>query len=34
MIISLVTIPSVTVDLHDRDQVRRYVTDHIVNGFQ
>jgi AcrR family transcriptional regulator len=32
MILSLVTVPSVTVDLDDPDAVRRFVRDHIVSG--
>ena len=33
MILSLVTVPSVTVDLDDPEAVRRFVRDHIVGGF-
>ncbi|HEX6311825.1 MAG TPA: helix-turn-helix domain-containing protein [Acidimicrobiia bacterium] len=33
ILVSLVTIPSVTVDLDDPAQVRRYVERHIVRGF-
>ena len=34
ILISLVTIPSVVVDLDDPDQVRRFVADHLVRGFR
>jgi len=34
MLISLVTVPSVTIDLNDARQVRRFVEDHLVRGFQ
>lgn len=34
MLISLVTVPSVTIDLGDAQQVRRFVEDHLVRGFQ
>ncbi len=33
MILSLVTVPSLTVDLDDPEAVRRFVRDHIVRGF-
>jgi len=34
ILVSLVTMPSVTVDLKDPAQVRRYVEAHIVRGFR
>jgi AcrR family transcriptional regulator len=34
MMLSLVTVPSLTVDLDDPEAVRRFVRDHIVRGFQ
>jgi AcrR family transcriptional regulator len=34
ILVSLVTMPSVTVDLDDAAQVRRYVEHHIVRGFR
>ena len=34
MMLSLVTIPSLTVDLDDPEAVRRFVQHHIVRGFQ
>lgn len=34
MLISLVTVPSVTIDLGDAQQVRRFVEDHLVKGFR
>ncbi len=34
VLVSLVTMPSVTVDLKDPAQVRRYVEGHIVRGFR
>ncbi len=34
MMLSLVTVPSITVDLDDPEAVRRFVRDHIVRGFQ
>jgi AcrR family transcriptional regulator len=34
MMISLVTIPSLVVDLDDPEAVRRFVRDHIVRGFR
>ena len=34
MLLSLVTVPSLTVDLDDPAAVRRFVRDHIVRGFQ
>lgn len=33
VILSLVTVPSRTVDLDDPDSVRRFVRDHVVRGF-
>jgi len=33
VILSLVTVPSLTVDLDDPEAVRRFVRDHIVRGF-
>jgi len=34
MMLSLVTVPSLTVDLDDPEAVRRFVQNHIVRGFQ
>jgi len=34
MLISLVTVPSVTIDLGDAAQVRSFVEDHLVRGFR
>jgi AcrR family transcriptional regulator len=34
ILISLVTVPSVTFDLENPEQVRRYVEDHLVRGFR
>ena len=34
MMLSLVTVPSLTIDLDDPLAVRRFVRDHIVRGFQ
>lgn len=34
MLISLVTVPSVTIDLADPAQVRTFVEDHLVRGFR
>lgn len=34
VMLSLVTVPSLTVDLDDPEAVRRFVRDHIVRGFQ
>jgi hypothetical protein len=34
MLVSLVTVPSITVDLDDETQVRRFVEDHLVRGFR
>lgn len=34
MLVSLVTMPSITIDLTDPAQVRRYVEHHIVRGFR
>lgn len=34
ILISLVTVPSITIDLDDEAQVRRYVEDHLVRGFR
>ena len=34
MLVSLVTVPSITIDLDDPRQVRAYVEDHLVRGFR
>jgi hypothetical protein len=34
MLVSLVTVPSITIDLDDEAQVRRFVEDHLVRGFR
>jgi hypothetical protein len=34
ILISLVTVPSVTVDLDDARQLRGYIEDHLVRGFR
>jgi AcrR family transcriptional regulator len=34
ILVSLVTVPSITVDLDDPQQVRGYVEDHLVRGFR
>jgi hypothetical protein len=34
ILVSLVTVPSVTVDLDDARQLRAYIEDHLVRGFR
>jgi hypothetical protein len=34
ILISLVTVPSQTVDLGDAQQLRRFIEDHLVRGFR